>query len=478
MKKVRLEKNRGIALLMTIVISFIVVAIGLAISSVAIRELNIASTLREGMRATYAADSGIECIRYWSTKDAQYFSIDKPTENPYKTIRCGGKNIDVAGAYKKSGGKKAEYSGTKMQMPVNGSEAELYVSREEVDNGGGGFDRLATLVSKGFNRSISSSEVTAFREYEIEDNQTSSLKFKDIIISMDVSDSIGGSRSGEPRDCPSESTSEIDCALTAAQALVSAVLAFDDVRVGMGTFDAGILCADSDYLVTNCPNNLDEHLDVVLTDSSNKDAFFGDSGLFAEKNHFQEKYYRYGSASDTTFNVPAIFAFAELTGREVRPRSVVCGFNDNGTIATCPNDGGVYFPIYDNLPSGGRDRPDNDYPDAYIVIGDFGMDTFYNDRWRKEESDKRSHEAYRDILKQMSDDGIELFFVLVGFTNNRGTPGAACVPDSNKIFDLINCADISYNYYIVDDYELLEETLVSQVFSDLSAISVVPIIEK
>lgn len=92
-----LVRNRGFALLISVIISTIILTIGLSIINSAIKEVILASTIRHSIVALYAADSGIECGLYWdnirgnSTKHSAFTPVVPPVFPivPY-TIECMG----------------------------------------------------------------------------------------------------------------------------------------------------------------------------------------------------------------------------------------------------------------------------------------------------------------------------------------------------------------------------------------------------
>ena len=72
-------KNKGFVLLIAIVIATILFSIGVGLATVIFKELILAFTARESQRAFYAADTGIECIRYWDNwRGASRFNDTNP----------------------------------------------------------------------------------------------------------------------------------------------------------------------------------------------------------------------------------------------------------------------------------------------------------------------------------------------------------------------------------------------------------------
>lgn len=89
-------RERGFTLLYAVLISSILLAIGIAIFEITVRELRLSSVVRESQYAFYAADSGIECALYW---DVQATSTAVFYPGTPQSITCDGQTIeDVGGA--------------------------------------------------------------------------------------------------------------------------------------------------------------------------------------------------------------------------------------------------------------------------------------------------------------------------------------------------------------------------------------------
>lgn len=87
----KLKTSKGFTLLYATLISSLLLAIGLAIFNITIKELILSSSARESQFAFYAADSGIECALYWDIKRGP---ISTTTPTP---ISCNGTDMTVGG---------------------------------------------------------------------------------------------------------------------------------------------------------------------------------------------------------------------------------------------------------------------------------------------------------------------------------------------------------------------------------------------
>ncbi len=67
MKNIHIQKNKGFTLLFAMLVATLVVAIGATIISIALRQTILSGTSRESQYAFYAANTAMECARYWDT---------------------------------------------------------------------------------------------------------------------------------------------------------------------------------------------------------------------------------------------------------------------------------------------------------------------------------------------------------------------------------------------------------------------------
>jgi Tfp pilus assembly protein PilX len=84
--------KKGFTLLLALIVSSVVLAVGLGIYSVIIREIELSGLGRESQLAFYAADSGVECVLYWDLKK-KAISTTTPS-----TINCIGQSPVVGGS--------------------------------------------------------------------------------------------------------------------------------------------------------------------------------------------------------------------------------------------------------------------------------------------------------------------------------------------------------------------------------------------
>lgn len=70
------QHQKGFALLLALIVSSVVLAIGLVILEISINQINLSATARESEIAFQAAHAGIDCIWYWRNEEATSFTAD------------------------------------------------------------------------------------------------------------------------------------------------------------------------------------------------------------------------------------------------------------------------------------------------------------------------------------------------------------------------------------------------------------------
>lgn len=90
----KIKSEHGFALLVSILVSSIVLAIGLSIITITLKQLQFSNIGRESEIAFYAADAGMECALYYdySTNGGHF---DYQTTMSPNNITCMGQTLDV-----------------------------------------------------------------------------------------------------------------------------------------------------------------------------------------------------------------------------------------------------------------------------------------------------------------------------------------------------------------------------------------------
>ena len=112
----KMYSQRGFTLLLAVLISSILIAIGSAIFNILSKEIILSSSGRESQFAFFAADTGIECALYWDTKQNAFATTSALTQ-----VACGGGLADLT---RTSGGTllRPTYT-TAFSFPLNGGVA-------------------------------------------------------------------------------------------------------------------------------------------------------------------------------------------------------------------------------------------------------------------------------------------------------------------------------------------------------------------
>lgn len=91
-KLIDLKTNRGFVVLFTVLISSIILAIALGVSSIALGEVLLSSSAKEGNVSFFAADTGAECALFWDIVQDKIanplplcsgFDVDSFSTTPY-----------------------------------------------------------------------------------------------------------------------------------------------------------------------------------------------------------------------------------------------------------------------------------------------------------------------------------------------------------------------------------------------------------
>ena len=87
-------RNGGFTLLFSVLASSLLLAVGLAIFNVALKEAILSSAAKDSQLAFYAADTGVECALYWDLQASPPGSAFDPTAVG-SSITCGSRTIST-----------------------------------------------------------------------------------------------------------------------------------------------------------------------------------------------------------------------------------------------------------------------------------------------------------------------------------------------------------------------------------------------
>lgn len=91
-------KNRGFTILFAVLVSSLVLALGIGIANITLKEIILSGTGRDSQFAFYAADTGTECALYWDFKGTDVFatssgSVDGYSATGQPALNCVGNDI-------------------------------------------------------------------------------------------------------------------------------------------------------------------------------------------------------------------------------------------------------------------------------------------------------------------------------------------------------------------------------------------------
>ncbi len=191
MKQPYTKQENGFALLLALIISSVVLAIGVSILHISISQINLSATARESEFAFQASHAGIDCMWYWrNEKSSEYTSTAATLAIPQVT--CFGDSPTNASSTRLSSGSSGVvnhfYNKFQWGEPLRCTEVSMYVMNAngttdltlDFENRGIGDGGTKTcesgttctvLISDGFNRACNELDTSIFsvqRELTVE----------------------------------------------------------------------------------------------------------------------------------------------------------------------------------------------------------------------------------------------------------------------------------------------------------------------
>ncbi len=104
MMYVRQETEKGFALLLAIIVSSVVLAIGVSILKISVNQVALSTTARESEFAFQAAHAGVDCMTYWRNEKATEYTEQRTTSEfvaaSTPSIHCFGFGTDNDNSFK------------------------------------------------------------------------------------------------------------------------------------------------------------------------------------------------------------------------------------------------------------------------------------------------------------------------------------------------------------------------------------------
>lgn len=146
MNIVELKKNKGFTVLFAVIVSALVLAIGISIANITLKQIRISSLGRESQIAFYSADSGAECVMYYDLVGEAF-----GTSSPTVPIHCFGEERAVI--FDPLGEGDNEHATTTIVINDTTSSAGLCATVEigKHDTDGDGYLDKTIILSRGYN---------------------------------------------------------------------------------------------------------------------------------------------------------------------------------------------------------------------------------------------------------------------------------------------------------------------------------------
>lgn len=145
--------NRGFTLLIAALISSVVLALGVSIFEIAIKQVTLSSIGRDSQFAFYAADTGAECALYWDIRHSVFGTSTPPDTVPHfqsgiTDPKCDEQSLNVGPA-----ALPTSYPYTRsFQFEPNGKCAQVQVEKCGTSDCDPDFPNIHTIIhADGYN---------------------------------------------------------------------------------------------------------------------------------------------------------------------------------------------------------------------------------------------------------------------------------------------------------------------------------------
>jgi Tfp pilus assembly protein PilX len=143
------KKNKGFTVLFAVIVSALVLAIGISIANITLKQIRISSLGRESQIAFYGADSGAECVMYYDLV-GDIFATSSNSNPTDTTINCFGETVEVL--FEPSDAFSDRATST-IVINNSGAEANLCATVEigKYDTNGDTYTDKTIILSRGYN---------------------------------------------------------------------------------------------------------------------------------------------------------------------------------------------------------------------------------------------------------------------------------------------------------------------------------------
>jgi hypothetical protein len=153
-----MKTTRGFTLLLAVIISSILIALGSAIFNIVAKEVLLSSSGRESQFAFFAADTGIECGLYWDLRQNAF-----GTTSPLTEVTCGGGPATLT---RTPGGTALRPTlTTTFSFPIDGGIANPCVTMSVVKTF---YPSETSMVSRGYNTCVTTNPLRLERAIRVQ----------------------------------------------------------------------------------------------------------------------------------------------------------------------------------------------------------------------------------------------------------------------------------------------------------------------
>lgn len=170
--------KNGFALLLSLIITSILLIVGMGVSGVAFREIQLSSFGNQSEIAFYAAETGLECALYWDKVKSPYL----PNNNGFATSTFVAFSSDVTSGTIDCAGNSslgfniASSPSDTVEFTINNPYVKVTITKDFSSDPQGrkqdDMHAITTITATGYNTSVASDPRRVGRVLELELNPT------------------------------------------------------------------------------------------------------------------------------------------------------------------------------------------------------------------------------------------------------------------------------------------------------------------
>lgn len=150
---------RGFTLLIALILTSVILAVGVALLDIAVKQLQLSSSAKNSQYAFYNADSALECALYWDQKGTgngrSAFDYNSPV-SPLTSLMCDTRNVINTTQVNNSGTLKIEFE---LPCAGGGTSAKVTVYKKS--------DGTTDIYANGYNTCTASNPLRIERGLKV-----------------------------------------------------------------------------------------------------------------------------------------------------------------------------------------------------------------------------------------------------------------------------------------------------------------------